>query len=482
MKKIFYSLVTALLIFPSVVSAQSNLRSGYFLDGYIYKYKMNPAMAPERGFFAFPALGNLGLGVETNLGLSTFLYPTETGSLTTFLSPRVSNEMFLDKIAESNKINVNVDMSLIALGFRTGKMFHTLDCSLRADVGANIPGGLFRFIKVGGALGDHSWDISNMGARVAARAELAYGLSRSFGENLRVGARAKLLLGVAKADVALDRMSLEMTSDRWAVEAHGEMHMSAPVSFMTKGESGNADSMADRDVIDWSSMASSLDMNELMAALKNPSMGFALDLGATYDFLNYFTASLSVLDLGVMSWKNCMTAETPATSWHFEGFESLDTDKISEQLSEMASSMSNAIQFERTESGVTQASSLAATINAGIEARMPFYERLSFGLLYTQRIEGAYSWSEGRLAASVAPVNWFSLTTNYAFSHFGHSWGGALNLHLPGFGLFVGLDSFSPLLNVTPQYIPIDALNTNLALGINFTFGKYRGRYVKDSE
>ena len=476
MKKIFYSLVTALLIIPSVVSAQSNLRSGYFLDGYIYKYKMNPAMAPERGFVSFPVLGNVGIGLESNLGLSTFLYPTQEGTLTTFLSPRVSNETFLANIAESNKMNMNMDLSLLALGFRTGKSFHTIDLSIRTDIGANIPGGLFRFIKIGGALGDTQWDISNIGARMAARGELAYGYSRSIGKNLRVGARAKLLLGVAKADIALDRLNLEMSAERWAVEAHGTMHMSAPVSFMTKGESGNFDSAADRNIVDWGS----INTDDISSFISSPSMGFALDLGATYDFLRYFTASLSVLDLGVMSWNNCMTAETPATSWHFDGFESLAMDEIGDQLSSMATDMVSAVQFERTESGVTKTSALAATINAGIEARMPFYERLSFGLLYTQRIEGEYSWSEGRLAASVAPVNWFSVTTNYAFSHFGHSWGGALNIHLPGFGLFVGMDSFSPVLNVTPQYIPIDALNTNLAFGINFTFGKYHGRYAKD--
>ena len=474
MKKIIYSIAAALLLIPSVVSAQANLRSGYFLNGYIYKYKMNPAMAPDRGFFAFPVLGNLGLGLETNLGLSTFLYPTENGPLTTFLSQKVSNEMFLANIAEGNKLNTNLDLGLIALGFRTGKSFHTVDLSLRADVGMNVPGSLFRFIKVGGSMGENSWDISNIGARGMARAELAYGYSRSIGKHLRVGARAKLLFGVIRADIAMDRMRLEMGAERWAVEAQGTMHMSGPISFMTKGESGNSSSSADWNVLDWTA----IDTDRVMEAISSPSMGFAFDFGATYDFLKYFTASFSILDLGAMTWKNSMSAVTPETAWHFEGFESLDTDNMEEQIANMTEELGNAFNFERTESGITQTTSLAATINAGIEARMPFYERLSFGLLYTQRIEGEYSWSEARLAASVAPVNWFSITTNYAFSHFGHSWGGAININLPGFGVFVGLDSFAPLLNVTPQYIPIDALNTNLALGINFNFGKNHGRYA----
>lgn len=476
MKKKIYIIFAALMMLPTLVSAQQNLRSAYFLDGYTYKYKMNPANAPERGFFAIPVLGSVGLGIETNLGLSTFLYPTESGRLTTFLSPRVTNESFLNNIAESNKMNLNIDTEILGIGFRTGKSFHTVDLSMRIDAGMNIPGGFFRFMKVGGANGETSWDLTDIGLRSSTRLEAAYGYSRSIGENLRIGARAKLLLGVYRADIAMDKMSLEMSSNRWAVSAHGNMHLSAPVTLVTKGQSGSTSSAAaDADIIDWGAT----DMSNILAGLMSPSMGFAVDLGATYDFLDYFTVSLSVSDLGFMSWKNSSTAETPDTDWEFKGFSSFDTDEISEQLSTMTEEMMSAFNFSLIESEVKMTTALAATVNAGFEARMPFYERLSFGLLYTQRIEGAYSWSEGRLSANLAPVKFFSLTTNYAISNYGHSWGGAINLHLPGFGIFAGLDSFTPLLNVTPQYIPIDALNTNLVLGININFGKYNGRLNK---
>ena len=105
-----------LITLPS--SAQQNLRSGYFLDGYNYKYKMNPAMAPNRGFFAMPVLGNVGIGLESNLGLSDFLYPTESGRLTTFLSPRVSSEVFRESVStqwmcqpESTAVSISLEDS-----------------------------------------------------------------------------------------------------------------------------------------------------------------------------------------------------------------------------------------------------------------------------------------------------------------------------------------------------------------------------------
>lgn len=465
MKKILYIIFAACLLVPCAASAQQNLRSGYFLDGYIYKYKMNPAMAPERGFLAMPVLGNVSVGVETNLGLSTFLYPADSDRLTTFLSPRVDNETFLSNIADNNRVNLNFDMTLFALGFRTGRAYHTIDVSLRADGGMNVPGDFFKMVKVGGALGDTSFDISNVGFRSYTCAELAYGFSRSFGDNLRVGLRAKVLAGLFNFDIVMDNMTLETGAERWSINTHGNMILSAPVSFMTD----------ENNLLDWST----IDTDGWEEKIVTPNVGFALDLGATYDFLDYFTASFSILDLGFMKWNNTVIAETPQTAWVFDGFESIDTDNINNQMESISDGLQDAFSFEVKESGVSKRTALAATIHAGIEARMPFYERLAFGALYTQQVEGKYSWSEGRFAMSLAPARWFSITTNYAISHFGHSWGGAVNLHLPGFGVFAGVDSFAPYLNVTPQYVPINPVNTNFALGLNFTFGKYNGRYPK---
>ena len=466
MKKVFNILLAALLMFPVAASAQQNLRGGYFLDGYVYKYKMNPAMAAERNFVSMPGLANVSLGADSDFGLGTFLYPTENG-LSTFLSPSVSSEEFLSKIAVSNKVNMNLDMTLLAAGFRTGKSYHTIDLSMRADMGMNLPGSLFEFMKLGSSLGN-SFDVSSLSVRGNGRMELAYGYSRSFlNDDLRVGARAKLLWGVYRLDLLMDKVSLEMNADKWAIESHGDMTMTAPVSF-------ELDEANKVKFLSW-------DTSNLVQNLFTPNLGFAFDLGVTYDFLEHFTASFSVLDLGMMTWKNVMHASTAGSSWEFDGFDNINMDTIQDEISGILDDALELFQFEQKETGLKKSSGLTATIHAGLEARMPFYERLSFGALYTQKLDGMYSLSEGRLAASVAPLNWLSATTSYAVSNYGHSWGGALNVHTLGFGFFVGFDYFVPLFNVSPQFIPVNPFTTNLSVGMNFTFGEYHGRYPKKS-
>ena len=64
MKRISYiSLAVALCLTSLSLSAQQNLRSGYFLDGYTYKYKMTPAMAESDNTLSKVKTGSAVAGV-----------------------------------------------------------------------------------------------------------------------------------------------------------------------------------------------------------------------------------------------------------------------------------------------------------------------------------------------------------------------------------------------------------------------------------
>lgn len=472
---IFKTSVIAMALFISVaVFAQQNLRTAYFLDGYTYNYKLNPSFAPERSFLAIPAIGNVGIGVESNFGLSTFLYPTQDGRLTTFLNKSVSDEQFLGKLNNLNKGNLDINESLLAVGFRTGKAFHTIDLSLKAGFGTVVPKDLFAFVKTGSSNGQYAWDISNIGLKGNLRAEFAYGYQRSFGKNLRVGARVKLLAGLAQVNMIIDNLNMTMNDKQWTVTAHGKAELSGPTSIGATDDNGSTN-------IDINMPES---MSEWVEYLSSPSIGLAFDLGASFDFLKYFTASVSVLDLGYVTWNNTTTSVMPGGQWKFEGFENLGSEdgSVDEQLDALGKNFMDMLKMETTATNIKKKNMLSATIHAGIEARMPFYERLSFGFLATQRIDGPYSWTEGRFSANLAPVNWFSLAGSYAYSDFGNSLGGAVNIHLPGINLYAGLDSFLPLAAVTPQFVPVNTLNTNLTLGLTITFGKAKGRYRNSVE
>ena len=49
MKRRYFLSFVLMLVSVVSLSAQQNLRTAYFLDGYTYAYKMNPAFQGERG-------------------------------------------------------------------------------------------------------------------------------------------------------------------------------------------------------------------------------------------------------------------------------------------------------------------------------------------------------------------------------------------------------------------------------------------------
>lgn len=112
---------------------------------------------------------------------------------------------------------------------------------------------------------------------------------------------------------------------------------------------------------------------------------------------------------------------------------------------------------------------LGATLNIGAEYAFPLYNKLHFGFLSSTRINGKYSWSEGRISANVAPIKWFDAGVNYAISSFGSSFGWLLNFHPRGFNFFIGMDHLMG--KVSPQFIPVKSGNMNVSLGFNVTFG-----------
>ncbi len=465
MKKLYTTL--AVLLIAAGAFAQ-NFRTGYFLDGYMYKYQLNPAFQGERGFIALPVLGGTALGLETNLSASTFFYPAADGTLKTFLHPDITDKQFMSQIKNSNPSNTSIDLNVLALGFRAGKTYHTLDFSLKAGLNTSLPGDVFRFLKVGGSDGNPVYDLSPLSVNLNSYLQAAYGFSIKIKDCISVGVRAKLLLGLASLQSDISNLQLSMTQDKWMVNAGGQIIASSVAGSLIQG--------TDDDAI----------MDELMNVINGSNMGAAFDLGVSVDFLKYFTASASVLDLGFITWKNSTRFTYGPDTWEYTGFDNISTggsdNDIEDALNAKLDELGQVFTFDNPEPVDKYTQKLACTALLGLEFRMPFYKRLSVGVLGTHRFEGPRSWTEGRLSANLAFLRWFSLSANYAVSTFGQSYGAALNLHPNGFNLFLGLDSFKPLLNMTSTYIPIDEMNTNLKFGLTFPFGKYNGRYPKKAK
>lgn len=97
------------------LSAQT-LNSSYFMEKMTKRNQLNPALKTPNGYVSFPALGNFYLGVNSNLGLGTFLYP-RGNELVTFLHPSVPADDFLGKLTPNNTVELDLGLDIISFGF-----------------------------------------------------------------------------------------------------------------------------------------------------------------------------------------------------------------------------------------------------------------------------------------------------------------------------------------------------------------------------
>lgn len=475
-KKCSYYCGTSILLWLVCVFAavaQQPLRSGYFLDGFYYRHQLNPAFAAERNYISIPVLGNINIEAQGNIGVSTFLYPYQGDRLTTFLNESVGTDEFIGKLKDRNRFNVNLNLSVLSFGFHKWGGFNTFDINLKSSTGFSLPSQLFEFMKLGMQGESTEYRMDNINIHTNNYAEVALGHSRQINERLRVGGKFKLLVGLGNASVKMNDVRVNLSQDKWMVQANGEMNTSVKGLYIpTKQESGkDVNTEAEKDLVDWENI--DFDTPGLSG------MGAAIDLGASYKLNNEITLSAALLDFGFISWRNTIHAVTSNKPWEFSGFQNIaidsdlgddDPNSLESQIDDLGKGLEEYASFHRRSTGGSRTAMLGATLNLGAEYVLPVYRKLKFGFLSTTRINGKYSWSEGRLSANVAPVSWFEAGVNYGLSSFGSSFGWIINFHPAGFNFFIGMDHL--MVKVTPQYFPVHRANANFSIGFNVPFGK----------
>ncbi len=442
------------------------LRSGYFLEGNYYRHQLNPAFGNERAFFSFPALGNMNIDVQSNMGISTFLYKSTTPGydLTTFLDPNVSASEFLDKLKDVNRIGVNVNMQILSAGFKVKKGYMTIDLGIKSNVSSRLPKDFFSLVKNGmDDSGVTQCDFNNLSVSANAYAEIGVGYSMRVMDNLRVGAKLKFLIGGAYAQMTYDKLTMKLSDEQWDITADGHLDMAVPtMGFETELENGRS-KVSDVTTDDPFSLSGG---------------GFAIDLGATYKVFDGLEISAAILDLGFIKWKGINRAVSGG-HYTFDGFNDIQTDKdspdyednsIDNQLDNLGEDIKDVFLLYEEGTGIGKAKALAATLNIGAEYTMPFYDKLSAGFLSSTRIAGKMSTSEGRFYANLSPVSVLDLSVSYAISSYGSNFGWMINLHPRGFNLFIGSDS--QFFKISPQFGGIKRMNTNVSMGINFPIGR----------
>ena len=468
MKTIYKNLFTAALMAVGCSAAAQTINSAYFTEDYKFRHMLNPAFGNEQNYVSIPALGNISVNTHGNFGyrdviMSNPMYPSLSDKkMTTFLNPYISAEDALSGFSTgNNRITGDVSLTILSAGFKAFGGYNTIEINSRTTTGVSLPYELFEFAK---NTGNHSYDIGDINAHAQSFAEIAFGHSRQINDKLRLGAKLKVLLGLGRADVKMRNMKADLTAeDKWTItgEATADVSMKG-FSYVSEEKEYNIEGSGTYERVN------NVDLDGVGVG----GFGMAIDLGGVYEINEDWTVSASVLDLGFISWTNDMLAENRSKSFVFNGFhdvsvtsdrgEEIDTkvDRYGDQLADFANLTDMGDKGGRS-------TGIGATINVGAEYTLPVYRKVSFGALCTSRINGAYSWTEGRLSANYAPLNWLDGGVSFAVNSFTTSMGWVLNLHPKGYNFFIGMDHI--LGKTSKEMIPLSS-NASLTVGMNITW------------
>lgn len=458
------SFIAVSAVLMAVSSFAQSSSSAYFLEGFNQRYQLNPAFAPERYvFMAIPALSNIQVDAQSSIGLANFVYESESypGMLTTFMSPDIDSKRFLDNMPDVAQLNIGINMDILAFGVGGKHGFTTFNVKMRNNEQINLPKELFRFMKASMSADDYYIENLNINTITYLEASLTH--SHKIGDHLNIGLGLKFLEGVAYADMTVNEIDIKLHEDEWLVKSNGTIKASIPgATYELDPATQTFDGV-----------------NGFKFSVPG-SHGFAVDLGAEYDFqdiIDGLKVSASATDLGFIGWADMNTFATNNNEYvRFDGFNNYDpngnnNDDAMDQMNDDFNDMVQLYQTGTTDKGERVA--LNATFRLGVEYELPFAKWFSVGELLTYRT-GMWPYMESRTSLSLSPCGWFDLSGNASFSTLGSSMGVLLNLHPGGINFFFAVDHLKAELN--PQFIPLHDFGVDFSVGMNFAFGKKRCR------
>lgn len=413
MKNYFKKAAMAMAISAISLPAQAQyLRSSYFMEGASSRTQLNPGLQPTRGYFAIPVVGSLNVSANSNtLGVNDIIDVFDENS--DFF---MSNSLY-DKLKTSNKLNVNLNTDILSMGWLRGKGFWSVNVGLRVDVGARINKGMFDFMRdVNGknieelAGTTQSYNLGHQQIRMRAYGEVGLGYSRRITEKLTVGGRMKVLLGLGRAEMNIDKF--DVTMDLPEYPSYGSEY--SPEDWMGKGYSyeakGNVMTTLKGGGISFSPTGQIEDFDFEADDLGLAGAGFGIDLGASYEVMDNLTVSAAVLDLGFLKWKKGETRmgsidESEQTVIDYSNYDQfIDGDLLSLERFNFK---------EQRDVNYKSKTRLSSTMILAAEYAF-FQKKLSVGAMYSAHFVQPETLHDITFSATYRPKNWFNLAASYS--------------------------------------------------------------------
>lgn len=267
--------ILGLISFLLQVKAQDS-RVLYFMNYNPYSSYTNPGIpSHSRLYIGIPILSNLNISVyNSSLHYNKLFKANETGTT-------VTADKFVNSLKKVNWLNTSMNIELLGFGFKADDLFVSVGYRIRFEEYFSFPDVLFKLpVKGNMAYIDAPAEMKKLRLNAMAYHELSVGLQYKLNDQLSIGIRPKLLMGLANINTKNSYFKLTTDPQTYEINIQEQLHVNT-------------------------AMVVNLDSVDVMQILPNvfKNFGFGIDLGVTYQFNDHFGVSAAVTDLGFIKWK-----------------------------------------------------------------------------------------------------------------------------------------------------------------------------------
>ena len=417
------------LILLSLAASAQDFRTSYFLQNYLYDYRLNPAFHGDsyNGFIGI-GISNVTVSAQTTYPLSPFIFRDAQGNLTFGYDQTVSIEKLQKKLPKFGKANLCLNENIFSSGWVRRGTAGSFEVNLRSYSSGYIDLETVKILANGLSGIPYSVESQRLSSRNWL--EVAYGFGHSISDRFSFGARIKGLIGLNYSLIDDTDLILDSREDNSLyINGYGEF-------------------ISSNHFLHFPSANGQIGIRPDWGHFGIGGIGAAIDLGIKVVTERDLEISVSILDLGGLLWKNSLYGQ----------IKEMDITGISDA-------------FTFTEVDPSQESLFVLnpiTVEAGV--RSPINELISVGTLATLRIdETARGWYELRVGGAFSPSKMFSVAASAAMNTLGAGIGAAMNVRFPGISFFVGTDSILPLFFLE-KWIPNRRINTALNAGLSIAW------------
>mgnify|MGYP001600826918 CR=1 FL=1 len=460
MRQAYYLLIIILvLLLNGVGKVKAQPNTLYFLKGVPQTKDLNPARPGiDKGFYiSLPLLSKIDISANTNNWSYNDILHRGTGAMAD--SMVWDFKKYLSALGKNNFLMESAALTLLEFGYKKKGNFYAFSWSERQYAEPFFAKSLAELLYYGNAqyLGS-TYHSGYFGVGAAHYREFSFTYARELKKSISIGITGKLLFGMAGVKTSgLNFVGgMPGSGNQIDMGATGKAMISAPVDIQILNNPNGYQTITQNN----------FSTGSYFANFGNP--GLAVDLGFTNKVSDQLELSVSLIDLGFISWTKDVNAFTENGHFLYSGIDLNDpanTPPTTTNVKGLFSNLYSNIQDAFSPDKSTKSFSTLLPVKLYVAGEYKVSEDVTLGALARVRMFNNMLHTSFTASANARISKNFSMSASYSvmestFDNLGF----AAAYRIGPVQIYAAAD------NVPSFFLPTTARNTNLRLGINLIF------------